>query len=121
MSLNLKALALTAALIWGGAIFLVGVGNLASPDYGSAFLELIASIYPGYTPAGFGSVIVATLYGMLDGLVAGAIVAWLYNKVFWGLALFPEKIERIRISGPSGRRIRAPVPLRGDMITGTTS
>jgi hypothetical protein len=60
------------------------VGNLVAPAYGSAFLELIASIYPGYTPAGFGSVIVATLYGMLDGLVGGAIVAWLYNKVAAG-------------------------------------
>jgi hypothetical protein len=84
MSLNVKALALTAALVWGGAILLVGVGNQISAGYGSAFLDLIASIYPGYTPSGFGSVIVATLYGMLDGLVGGAIVAWLYNKIAAG-------------------------------------
>ena len=39
-----------------------------------------ASIYPGYHgPAGFGSVIVVTLYALLDGLVCGALFAWLYN------------------------------------------
>ena len=81
MQLNVKALSLTAALVWGVATFLVGVANLISPTYGSAFLQLIASVYPGYEPGGFGSVIVATLYGMLDGGVGGAIVAWLYNRV----------------------------------------
>ena len=80
MPLNVKALSMTAAVVWGGAIFLVGVANLVSPTYGVAFLQLIASVYPGYEPAGFGSVIVATLYGALDGGVGGAIVAWLYNR-----------------------------------------
>ncbi len=56
--------------------------NVLFPPYGVAFLELGASIYPGYDgPAGFGSVIVVTLYAAVDGAVAGAVLAWVYNLV----------------------------------------
>ena len=49
---------------------------------GQAFLEVMASVYPGYTAAAsFGEVIIATLYGLLDGAVGGAILAWLYNCI----------------------------------------
>ena len=84
MSLNLKALALTAGVLWGGMFFCVGLANLIWPSYGGGWLDLGASIYPGYNgPSGLGSVIVLTLYGLVDGAVAGAVFAWLYN-VFTG-------------------------------------
>lgn len=54
MSLNVKALALTTAVVWGGCLFLTGLANLAFPGYGLAWLQLAASIYPGYHPAGPG-------------------------------------------------------------------
>ncbi len=80
MKLNITALALTAGLFWGAAVFIVALANLAAPGYGAAFLELAASIYPGYQPgAGAGSIIVGTLYGLVDGAIAGAIFGWLYN------------------------------------------
>jgi hypothetical protein len=80
MRLHVTALALTAGLLWGGAILVVGLANLIWPEYGRAFLELMASIYPGYRPAtGIGSVITGTLYGLVDGAIGGAIFAWLYN------------------------------------------
>ena len=80
MKLNLKAFAMTSAVCWGGCFFLVGILNLIWPSYGGAWLRLGESIYPGYGgPAGFGSVIVVTLYALLDGAVAGVIFAWLYN------------------------------------------
>ncbi len=41
----------------------------------------MASFHPGYdATASFGQVIVGTLYGLVDGAVGGAIVAWLYNR-----------------------------------------
>jgi hypothetical protein len=44
------------------------------------FLQLMASIYPGYDASPtIGSVIVGTLYALLDGAIAGLIFAWLYN------------------------------------------
>lgn len=84
MRLNVRALASATALLWGGAVLLVGVGNLLVPTYGVAFLEWAASFYPGYDgPAGLGAVVVSTLYAAVDGAVVGLLLAWLYN-VFAG-------------------------------------
>lgn len=80
MKCNIRALAGALGLFFGGSFLLVGIANLIFPSYATAYLELAASVYPGYGgPAGFGSVIVVTLYGALDGFVGGAIFAWLYN------------------------------------------
>ncbi len=80
MRCNITALTLTAGLLWGGAVLVVALANLMWPGYGLAFLDVIASIYPGYHPgAGAGSVITATLYGLADGAAGGAVFGWLYN------------------------------------------
>lgn len=80
MKLSVKALAVTGAVFWGAAILLVTVANLIWPGYGRAFLDLVASIYPGYhAGAGAGSVVIGTLYAAVDGAGAGAVFAWLYN------------------------------------------
>jgi hypothetical protein len=91
MVFNIKALAIVGAVLMGGCLLLMGILNLIFPAYGVAFLELMASVYPGYHgPAGFGSVIVATLYAIVDGAVCGAIFAWLYNLVAGGVASKPS-------------------------------
>ena len=80
MHLNVKAMALAFGLLWGAAVLLVGLANMIWPGYGQAFLDLCASIYPGYSPgSGIGSVIVGALYGLVDGIIGGAVLAWLYN------------------------------------------
>jgi len=82
MRINVIALSVTAALFWSVAIFVVGLANLIWPGYGVAFLEIVASIYPGYHPGmGFGSVITGTLYGLVDGAIGGAVFGWLYNFI----------------------------------------
>lgn len=80
MKFNITALALTAGVIWGGAMLVVTSANLIWPSYGQTFLDLIASIYPGFSPgSGVSSVIVGTIYGLVDGAIGGAIFGWLYN------------------------------------------
>lgn len=80
MKCNVTALALTAGLFSGAAILMVALANLIWPGYGRAFLDVAASIYPGYHPgSGAGSVITGTLYGLVDGAIAGAVFGWLYN------------------------------------------
>ena len=81
MKLDVKSTAVALAVVWGGwGIFLTGVANLIWPDYGQAFLEMMASVYPGYqATASFGQVLIGTLYGAVDGAVIGAVFAWLYN------------------------------------------
>ncbi len=82
MKLSIKALAITVGGIWGACVLLVGLAHLAWPGYGTAFLDLVASIYPGFHPDnGFAAVVVGTLYALLDGGIGGAVFAWLYNKV----------------------------------------
>lgn len=80
MKLSVKGLATAIAVLTGGCFLFVGLFELASPGYGGAFLDLGASIYPGYHgPDGIGSVIVVTLYGLVDGAIGGAVLAWVYN------------------------------------------
>ncbi len=80
MRLNVTALALTFGLFCGAAILIVASANLVWPSYGGAFLDLAASVYPGYHPSsGIGSVITGTLYGLVDGAIGGAVFGWLYN------------------------------------------
>jgi hypothetical protein len=81
MKINTKALAITSALIWGGCVLVVAVLHRIWPSYGVEFLNLIASIYPGYHVGGLREAMVGTLYALLDGAVGGAVVAWVYNGV----------------------------------------
>lgn len=82
MKLNVKAMAITFSLLWGGGILVVGLANLAWTGYGQAFLEMMASVYPGYHGTNsLGQVVVGTLYGLLDGGICGALLAWLYNRL----------------------------------------
>ena len=48
MKLNVRAMAITSSVLWGGAVLTVGLINLIEPKYGRQFLNLISSIYPGY-------------------------------------------------------------------------
>jgi hypothetical protein len=85
MRINVKGAALAAATVWGACFFVTGIANLLWPPYGAAWMDLGASIYPGYHgPGGFGSVIAVTLYALLDGAIFGAVFAWLYNAFAGG-------------------------------------
>lgn len=80
MKLSIKALAITAAIIWSTALLIVGSANMMFPGYGSDFLEVIGSVYPGYQPTtGFSSVIIGSLYGVVDAGIGAALFAWVYN------------------------------------------
>ena len=80
MKLSIKGLAWTSGLLWGASLFLVGVLNLIWPKYGTGFLDVMRSGYPGYgSLSGFVGVIVGTLYALVHGAVAGALFGWLYN------------------------------------------
>ena len=80
MRIHITAFSLAVGLVWGAAILMVASVNLFIPTYGHAFLEWVASAYPGYYPGtGAFSLLVGTLYGWVDGMIAGALLAWIYN------------------------------------------
>lgn len=61
-------------------MLVTGLANMMWPDYGKAFLDAMSSVYPGYSATGsIGQVINGTLYAAIDGLIGGAVFAWLYN------------------------------------------
>lgn len=80
MRLSIKAMAIAFGLLWSACILFVATANLVWPGYGLAFLQLCASIYPGYRPgSGVGSVAIGTIYGLVDGAIGAAVLAWFYN------------------------------------------
>ena len=82
MTLNPKALAYAGAALWGGSFLLIGLINLSAPGYGLEFLELLSSVYPGYTvDRTIENVFVGTGYALVDGAVSGWLFGWLYNRL----------------------------------------
>jgi hypothetical protein len=82
MKLSLKAMAVAAGLLWGGAILIVGLINLADPTYGLSFIQMTSSVYPWFhTSHSVANVAMGTIDGLIDGAIAGAIFALLYNAV----------------------------------------
>jgi hypothetical protein len=77
MRLNVKAFALTCALVWGLGLFCLTWWIIAF-DGATGEATLVGRIYRGYTLSPMGSV-VGLIWAFFDGLVGGAIFAWLYN------------------------------------------
>jgi hypothetical protein len=82
MKLNVRAMAITMGVFWGGAVLGMEVVNLVSPKYGSGFLRLIASMYPGYKGRRTGKqVALGAAYAVADGASSGLLFALLYNRL----------------------------------------
>ena len=77
MRLNIKAFALTCGLVWGLGLFFLTWSVIAF-EGSTGDVTLIGHIYRGYTVSPTGSV-VGLVWGFFDGLVGGAVFAWLYN------------------------------------------
>jgi len=81
MKFSVKGLAIAFGVVWGVAMLVTGLTNLIWSSYGQQFLQTMASVYPGYhATRSIAEVIVGTLYGAVDGLIGGAVFAWLYNQ-----------------------------------------
>jgi len=80
MRLNVIALSLTAGLLWAAVMLVVGLMHYAWPPYGSRFLEVMESVYPGYDIDGSPwRLLVGTVYGLIDGAFAAAVFGLVYN------------------------------------------
>ena len=80
--LSVKGLAAAGGILWGASVFVVGLLNLIVPTYGLTFLWFASSVYPGYkAEANLISVLIGTAYAVLDGLITGALFAWVYNFI----------------------------------------
>jgi hypothetical protein len=82
MKLNVAALGLAGGLMWGVVLFLFTMTTTAT-GYGLDFVNLVASVYPGFAVS-YPGAFIGLVYGFVDGFVGFAVLAWLYN-FFTGL------------------------------------
>lgn len=79
MKLNIKAFALTCGLVWGLGLFFLTWWIIAF-DGSTGEVTLIGRLYRGYSISPMGSII-GLIWAFIDGLIGGAIFAWLYNLI----------------------------------------
>lgn len=78
MKLDIKALALAGGILWGLTVFLVTWWVIIL-DGASGDPTWLGHIYRGYNLSPVGSLI-GLGWGVVDGLIGGAVLAWLYNS-----------------------------------------
>ena len=72
------AFGVAIGVLWALYVFFAGI--FAMYDWGVAMVGALGSFYIGYGPTILGS-IVGALWAFVDGLVAGAVIAWIYNAI----------------------------------------
>lgn len=71
--------AVTGGLLWAILLFLTTLAGVYF-NYATNFLNVIVSIYPGYSISLTGS-IVGLVYGFLDVFIGVYIFSWVYHRI----------------------------------------
>ena len=80
MKFNIAAAAIAGGVGFAIALGVAGIINMFVDGYGSIFLELMASVYPGYKASGTaGDLLIGCFYAATDGMIAVGGLALLYN------------------------------------------
>ncbi len=82
MKFNIKSFGLTCGIIWGLSVLLSTFWILIIGASGKT-LGKLSKFYIGYSVS-WGGAFVGLIWGFVDGLIIGAIFAWLYNKLSVG-------------------------------------
>ena len=77
MKINITAFALTCGIFWGIGLFLITWWIILF-EGASGTTTLIGRVYLGYSISPMGSII-GLIWAFFDGIIGGAIFAWLYN------------------------------------------
>lgn len=79
--LNVKAWAITAAILWAAYLFLaslLAIGNVKFFWFSSQSFEFLSSIYPGLS-ASVGGAFLGLIYGLVCGAICGGLFSGLHN------------------------------------------
>ena len=79
MKFNIKAFALTCGILWGLSVFFLTWWIIVFEGVTHESL-FFGRFYFGYDVSPLGSVI-GLAWAFFDGLIGGAIFAWLYNNI----------------------------------------
>lgn len=77
--LDPKRLGVAGGILWGAVMFICTLLALFT-GYSREFLQLMATVYPGYDIS-WGGAFIGLLYGFVDAFIGLYILAWLYNKI----------------------------------------
>jgi hypothetical protein len=77
MKLNIKAFALACGLMWGFGVFGLAWWIMMF-EGATGEVPFLGHLYRGFNISPLGSVI-GLIWAFFDGLIGGAIFAWLYN------------------------------------------
>lgn len=70
----------TLGILWGAGFLIMGICNRIWPAYGTVFLDLLASVYPGYNATGsVGDLMIGLCYALVDAVLGALIFGWVYN------------------------------------------
>lgn len=75
--LSVKGLGLACGIVW--AFCNLVAGWTAMYGWGAKYVEIMGSIYFGYTATWLGGV-VGSVWAFFDGAIGGMLVAFIYNK-----------------------------------------
>jgi len=79
MGLHVRAFGLAVGVVWG--LVILGVSLLVTlKGAGGEHLSRLGLLYPGYRVTYLGSLI-GFVWSVIYGFVAGALLAWVYNKL----------------------------------------
>lgn len=79
MRFNIRAFALSCALLWSLSVFFM-TWWLILFHYQGQEMQLLGEFYRGFAVSPLGSVIGA-IWAFFDALIGGALFAWIYNKL----------------------------------------
>jgi fluoride ion exporter CrcB/FEX len=71
-------LGIAVGVLWAAYVFFAGI--FAMFDWGVALVNVLGSFYLGYDASILGAILGA-IWAFVDGLVGGAVIAWIYNMV----------------------------------------
>jgi len=77
--LNIKIFAFVCATLWGLGVFLMTWFIILRSGV-TGEKTLIGRVYLGYSVSPRGS-LVGFFWGFVDGLISGALLAWIYNAI----------------------------------------
>lgn len=66
-------------ITWGLGLLLLGILGMLF-GYGIDMITVLSSIYVGYAPT-IGGTLLGVVWALIDGYIAGALFAWIYNML----------------------------------------
>ncbi len=72
------ALGVAVGALWSAYVIFIGITAIFG--WGNAILNVISSLYVGYSASVVG-IIIGALWAFADGFIAGVVIAWIYNQI----------------------------------------